>query len=207
MADRYQATCKSSVLKAQKVYYVQKCKSKDKRYDWDFGAYLKKGLCGRKKGLSQLNGQSGGFCWATAKLSPAPVQGCGLATTMMEMCFNDEDIGSIDPTEDYNFKMKGLEKWQEMALLNCEHIIYTTCNPKPPTPFIGCAAYMTAAINTGHSMMFTFPTEQGEMDVLNVADEAKPQLKADAYTFGKNHGFGWYFCRCKPERITECENM
>ena len=207
MADRYQATCANRHLKAKKHYFVQKRRSKEPNSDWVFRAYLKKGLFKRKKRLSQLNAENGGLCWATPKLSPAPVQGCGLATAMMELCFDDEDIGSIDPTEDYYFKMKGLEKWQKMALLNCEHIVYTSCNPAPPTPVVGCSAYMTAAINTGHHMMFTFPTKQGEMNVLNVETEAKPLLKEDADNFRETNGYGWFFCRCKPDRKSECENM
>ena len=207
MADRYQATCASQDLKKKKHYYVEKCKSSDPRYDIDFGAYMKKGFCGRKKGLSVLRAERGGFCWATPDLSPAPVQGCGIATAMMELCFEDEEVGSIDPTVDYYFKMKGLEKWQQLALLNCENIIYTTCNPAPPTPKVGCAAYMSAAINTEHTMMFTFPTENAEMSVLNVENEAKPKFKEDQDAFEKMHGNYWYFCRCKKERKTECENM
>lgn len=207
MADRYQATCASKDLKSIKHYYVEKCKLEDSRFDWEFQAHLKKGLCRRKKGLSLLKGQSGGYCWATPELSPPPVQGCGIATAMMELCFKDDDIGSIDPSEDYNFKLNGLEEWQQLALLNCEKIIFTTCRPKSPTPKAGCAAYMSAAINTGFTMMFTFPTQEGEMSVLNIETEAKPQLKEDAETFGKTHGMGWYFCRCNADRKTECENM
>ena len=207
MADRYQATCASQDLKNKKQYFVEKCKSTDSRYDFDFGAYIKKGFCGRKKGLSILRAERGGFCWATPDLSPPPVQGCGLATALMEICFEDKDVGSIDPLEDYNFKLKGLEKWQQMALLNCENIKYTSCNPAPPTPTVGCAAYMSAAINTGHKMMFTFPNENAEMSVLNIENEARPRFKEDADTFEEEHGNFWYFCRCKEDRKTECENM
>ena len=207
MPDRYQATCASKDLKKLKVYYVQKCKTED-GYDWAFRAYLKKGtICGRKKFISELNAKDGGFCRATINLSPKAVQGCGLATKMMELCYSDIGIGSVDPTKDYNFKLKGLEKWRDMAILNCEHIVSTNCNPAEPTPKAGCAAYMTAALNTGHRMMFTFPTGKLGMDVINVESEGKPQLKQDADNFVLTHGNQWYFCRCKNDRIKECEAM
>ena len=207
MPDRYYETCASEELKKAKVYYVQKCKIEHNPFDWAFRAYLKKGICGRKKFLSELNAKDGGYCYATINLSPKPVQGCGLATKMMELCFSDTGVGSLDPAKDYNFKLKGLEKWRDMAILNCEHIVFTTCNPAKPTPTAGCAAYMTAAINTGHTIMFSFPTGKGEMDVMNVADEAKPQLKKDADTFVSNHGNQWSFCRCKDDRVNECNAM
>ena len=210
MQDRYYETCASEELKEQKVYYVQKCKVEHHTYDWVFRAYFKKGICGRKKFLSELNAIDGGLCVATINLSPKAVQGCGLATKMMELCYSDIGIGSLNPAKDYNFKLKGLEKWRDMAILNCEHIVFTNCNPAKPTPIAGCAAYMTAALNTGHRMMFTFPTgkdPKGEMDVINVEDEGKPQLKKNAESFVSDHGNQWYFCRCKDDRISECEAM
>ena len=211
MPDRYQETCVSEELKRKKVYYVQKYKTKNDPggYKWAFRAYLKKGkiIRGRKKFISELNAMDGGICQATANASPPEVQGCGLATKMMELCYSDDDVGSVDPTKDYNFKLRGLEGWKNMAILNCEHIIATSCNPKAPAPKAGCAAYMTAALNTGHRMLFTFPTVTGEMDVINIADEGKPQLKEDADTFLRTHGYQWYFCRCKDDRIQECEAM
>ena len=211
MPDRYQSTCAKEYLKKNKVYYVERIKSKNPKMEWDFNAYVKKGLLGKKKIISVLNGENGGFCWATKDASPPGFRGCGLATKLMEVCFEDDQIGGIDPRKDYNFKLKGLEKWQDMAILNCGHIVYTSCNPAHPTPVAGCAAYMTAAINSGHEMMFTFPTNsptsKGEMNVLNVGREAKPLLREDADQFRSIHGFGWYFCRCKDDRIKECRAM
>ena len=211
MPDRYQKTCASEDLKKNKIYYVERTKSVNPKMDWDFNAYVKKAPFGKKDIFSVLNGESGGFCWATKDLSPPAVQGCGLATAMMGFCFEDDKIGGIDPRKDYNFKLKGLEKWQDMAILNYNHIVYTSCNPAHPTPVAGCAAYMTAALNTGHTMMFTYPTNsptsRGEMNVLNIATEAKPQLKEDADQFRDNNGAAWYFCRCKDDRVKECEAM
>ena len=75
MQDRYYETCASEELKEQKVYYVQKCKVEHHTYDWVFRAYFKKGICGRKKFLSELNAIDGGLCVATINLSPKAVQG------------------------------------------------------------------------------------------------------------------------------------
>lgn len=235
MPDRKLKTCKSAALKKKKQYFVQKCKSSNPNFEWEFKAFLKKGLCNRKTKLSTLHGgrvhhedreHPKGFCWATEELSPAPVQGCGLATAMMELCFNDADIGSIDPKKNSIFKteilrngvlVEYLRKWKEMAILNCEHIVYTSCNPQGGNPVIGCAAYMTAALNTGHKMMFTFPTGlqhptgRGYMDVLNVQYEAKKSLQGNgedgAKRFKDTYGYQWFFCRCKDERKEECMNM
>ncbi len=56
-------------------------------------------------------------------------------------------------------------------------------------------------------MMFTYPNEEQEMDVMNVATYAKQELKNGAKDFIKEHGTSWYFCKCKPGRIEQFKAM
>ena len=81
------------------------------------------------------------------------------------------------------------------------------CYPKGKTPNTACSAYLTAAINTGHTIMFTHPNTEFEMDVLDVVTFAKPKVKNNADAFIKEHGAKWYFCECNPKTIQECKRM
>ena len=42
--------------------------------------------------------------------------------------------------------------------------------------------------------------------VMNV-ENSKPEFKKDPEKWIQNHGDYWYFCKCKPERKTDCEAM
>ena len=206
LKDKYIKTCINEQLTQQKSFIVQKCESERRGYDWDFKASLKLENCKDKKDvLSELNAEKYGHCDLVETLKSS--QGCGLATSLMELCFKDDDVGGVNLEEDKNFKNKVLESRREMAILNCEHIVFLTCAPIQPTPKGSCSAYLTAAINTGHAMMFSYPSLKGQMDIMDVEKTARPQLKMDADAFVQNHGDEWYFCRCKPDRIKECHEM
>ena len=206
LKNKYMQTCLNEQLKLQKSFIVEKCESERSGYDWDFKASLKQQSCKDNKDIiSELNAENNGKCdlVETSKTS----QGCGLATSLMELCFTDDDVGGVNLEEDKNFKRKDLEKRREMAILNCEHIVYLTCAPIFPTPTGSCSAYLTAAINTEHKMMFSYQNLKGAMDIMNVEETAKPELKQHPDAFVQLHGEKWYFCRCKPERIKECLEM
>ena len=101
---------------------------------------------------------------------------------------------------------------RNLAIANCDHIVYLACDPKAPATYAACSAYMTAALNTGHTMMFTYGenTEdgirKGKWNVMAI-DAAKPKLRSNANTFIKEYGRAWFFCKCKSERVKQCEEM
>ena len=86
----------------------------------------------------------------------------------MEFCFTDEDVGTLST--------RAIEEIPYPNKIDsvCEHVIYLVCAPvkkPPPTPTQACSAYLTAAINTEHQIMFTSPrmfTSKAKMDVMNV---------------------------------------
>ena len=90
---------------------------------------------------------------------------------------------------------------------NCVHMVYLACAPEAPTTHSACSAYMTAALNTGNTMMFTHQFETGgKWDALKIAT-AKLMIKSNAGNFIKEHGAEWFFCKCRSDRVKECEKM
>ena len=169
--------------------------------DWKFQAILKKGIC-CKKVLSTLDAGIGGEC-NSVSTDPGSTQ-CGLATALMEFCFTDPDIGEVNPEKDQFFKQDTAKHYRDLAILNCDHIVYLVCAAVPRS---ACSGYLTAAINTGHTMMFTyFHGLEGSWDILKIAT-AKIMLKGNLHNFIQDHGDRWFFCKCKSDRITQCENM
>ena len=205
LKDGSRKTCQNKQLKETGFYIVKKLKSKHSGYDWDFQAVMFEQCVEGSCVLSTLNAIKGGYCDTveTSKTS----EGCGLATQLMEFCFTDKDVGSVNPAKDIILKQKKFSKWRQMATQNCDNIVFLTCAPLKPTPKGACSAYLSAAINTEHSMMFTSENSKGMIDVLNVEHEAKPEFKNSPDGFLLSHGDGWHFCRCKPERLTECTEM
>ena len=152
--------------------------------------------------LSELNGLSG-VC-NHVRTSKTSLQ-CGLATTLMEFCFTDDDIGSLS-----NHMISGIGNIEHSKKIvhHCEHVIYLSCAPeRPETPTVACSAYLTAAVNTDHKIVFTTSKEKGGVDVMNVEKDAKPKFRRNPDMFISSHGENWYFCRCKPETIAECEAL
>ena len=210
LKDRYFATCKNEKLKVEKSFTVKMVSTKKKFIPWKFTAVL-----GNDE-LSVLYADDGGICnlVETNEVS----QGCGLATTLMEFCFTDDKVGGMDvqniqkiPKHIREILQKN-EKRREMAIKNCEHIVYLECAPlKDPSANV-CSGYLTAAINTEHTMMFVQKMNDdtgdmvGIMDVMKVAD-VQPELKKNADVWIKNYGREWFFCQCKTERMAECQQM
>ena len=148
--------------------------------------------------LSELNADSGGYC-NNVRTSDASQQ-CGLATTLMEFCFTDENVGSLSSQTIGN-----IEYPNKIAHL-CEHVIYLVCAPdRPYTPTVACSAYLSAAVNADHKVMFTSVNNKGGMNVMNVEKVAKPEFRRNPDSFISKHGASWYFCRCKSETNERCE--
>ena len=207
LRQQYQTKCQNEELKTKKDFFVEKSESKKKDYDWDFKVFLDKDGCGI---LSELNANTPGRCNKVETFAGS--EGCGLATTLMEICFEDENVGGVDPENDpffvYSFPdfSVGENLWRQMANENREHIVYLQCRPRAPISPVACSAYLTAAINTEHAMMFTFSTMSRPVVVIDVKG-AQSELRENAYKFMRDFGDQWLFCKCKKENMDKCHDM
>ena len=198
-------TCENEQLKTQGKYFIEKFSLKDDAWDYSFKAVLKEW---DKNFLSELKARKGGICndVETQKGS----KHCGLATSLMVSCFKDKDV-----TEGGGVH---LDTWFEhhpqhhqQAKENCAKMVMLECKPKSPTPNDVCVAYLNAALKTGYVMMFSITdVANGErMDVMNVRIARREFKKGPngPNAFITQHGFQWFFCKCKLKRITECRHM
>ena len=201
--DRFRFVCINEKL-VEKGSFTMKKTYDDEAIQaiWKFQAILKKGSCCKEdEVLSTLDAMEGGVCDSIA--TDAGSYRCGLATALMEFCFTDPDIGTYNPEESFYFQKKIAEHYRDLAVLNCGHMVYLICTAKPPS---SCSGYLTAAINTGHTMMFTYGPNLRKWSVLKTTP-AKIMLKGNSDTFIEDYGDTWFFCKCKSDRLTQCENM
>ena len=188
-------TCENDKLKLKKSYKVDRIEKEKSPPEWEFKATLD------EKVLSSLDGEKGGICNVVSTFKGS--RGCGLATTLMEHCFTDENVGSLDIQNNKFFEGEPFKKRRDMATKNCEHTVYLMCSVIAG-PEVSCSGYLTAAINTKHTMMFTKNLDQ--MHVMNVA-KAQPEFKKDATNWLKEYGKDWVFCKCKSDKMDECGKM
>ena len=200
LKPKYINTCGNKDLKDKKEFTVDRIVSKadlgdeDDRFDWDFRAVFD----GIK--MSTLNANNGGKCdLVTTKKS---YMGCGLATTLMEFCFEDEKVGGYNVENDRVMNRDSMKKWREMAKENCKKVIFLKCTADPLS---ACSGYLTAAINTKHTMMFSYAPKVG-FHVMKV-ENSKTEFKKAPKKWTDEYGDIWYFCKCKPERKADCEAM
>ena len=100
------------------------------------------------------------------------------------------------------FTRPNAEEYQELVIDNCDHIVHLTCKPKYPATYRSCSGYLTAALNTKHTMMITYHGENRpykRWDAINVST-AKEMIITNADYFIDVYGNEWFFCKCKPER-------
>ena len=200
LKNRYTGTCLNEKLKAEKSFTVNMVVD-NTGYDWKFTAVLGKDT------LSELYAEVGGICnlVETEKHS----EGCGLATELMEYCFTEDKVRGVNMKNNAGETeiFEKHEKRRKMAIKNCEHIVYLKCSPTPPTTEISCSGYLTAAINTEHTMMFVHDVKDDRiMYVMNVAN-IQPEFKKNADGWIQTYGRDWLFCQCKTERMSECQEM
>ena len=198
LKEKVMGRCKNEKLKAKKSFTVNRVKTEPQSsFNWEFTAVLEDVV------LSKLRAINGGICNHVVTCGHS--EGCGLATTLMEYCFTDDNVGGIDVQNNENFKKEHLKKWRKMAEQKCEHIVYLQCAANPVN---ACSAYFTAAINTEHTLMFSI-TKLGiftadnlqQMGLFNVA-KAQLEFKEDARGWIENNGSSWYFCKCKTKTCT-----
>ena len=63
--------------------------------EWFFDAILKKGILKKGVVISRLYAKEGGECNAIETSQGS--WRCGLATTLLEFCFTDPDVGTLNP--------------------------------------------------------------------------------------------------------------
>jgi len=192
--------CKNKILKAKKSFIVNRVKTGPKsKFNWEFTAVLENLV------LSKLSAKSGGICNLVVTYDHS--KGCGLATTLMEYCFTDDNVGGIDVQNNEDFKKENFKKWRKMAMQKCDHIVYLQCAANPVD---ACSAYFTAAINTEHTLMFSItkpvipdPLQNipERMTLFNVA-KTQPLFKVDPHGWIDTNGSAWYFCKCKTKSCT-----
>ena len=90
-----------------------------------------------------------------------------------------------------------------MATKICKHVVYLACAPSVDSAV--CSGYMTAAINTEHTIMFVQDSKDSlnNMYMMDVA-QAQLEFKQDAAGWKEKHGFMWFFCQCKPDKKDKC---
>jgi len=201
LKEKVMGRCKNEKLKAKKSFTVNRVKKKPQpiwdTFNWEFTAVLENVV------LSTLRAKNGGICNLVRTCGHS--EGCGLATTLMEYCFTDDNVGGIDVQNNEDFKKEHFKKWRNMAMQKCEHIVYLQCSADPVN---ACSAYFTAAINTEHTLMFSItklviadPFIPQQMGLFNVA-KAQLEFKEDARGWIENNGSSWYFCKCKTKTCT-----
>lgn len=161
--------------------------------DWVFLAMLK------NKVMSSLGAKKNGICNDVE--TKKPFRGCGLATILMEYCFTDDKVGGVDIPNDPVFKKPKFSKWRQLATKKCEHMVYLLCLPEEDD--FECSGYLTAAINTKHTIMFVADEAKSKMEVLDVS-ETQPEFKKDAAGWIEKHGRKWFFCHCKADKNGKC---
>ena len=184
------------------AFVVKKVKSENKKYDWNFEAVFEDTV------LARLEAKLGGICNEIESFEGS--RRCGLATSLMKFCFKDPNIGTFDPGA-VNVErnpaivlLQKSEKVRNLAIANCDHMIYLICAPADIMLYTACSGYLTAALTTGHTMMFTI--NYGNWGVTKVST-AKDMLKNSPRGFITRYGDTWLFCKCKPNRVTQCEGL
>jgi hypothetical protein len=192
--------CKNEKLISKKSFTVDRVDVKKKhgpknRFDWEFTAALDTDV------LSTLIAKNGGIC--NMVNTDEDSQGCGLATTLMQFCFTDDNVGGVDIQNNKVFNNEYLKQRREMAIDYCEHTVFLECLAHNVDT---CSAYFTAAINTKHTIMFVQDDTLKHMYVLNV-EKTRAEFKKGAKRWIDNHGDAWFFCQCKTEREAECGEL
>ena len=84
-------------------------------------------------------------------------------------------------------------------------MVFISCQA---SPLVACSGYLTAALDTDHTMMFTnyVDHKDNKWDVLKVTT-AKLMIRSNAKDFINDYGAHWILCKCKTERVKECEAM
>ena len=198
VSEHVRDRCQNKKLMEKGSFDVTKHKSSG-FFDWDFDAILKDtGGVVNDGLLARLRADTGGHC---NRVDTIPGSwGCGLATALMEYCFTDPDVGTvnlgINPFFNNNERSK---MYRAKAEQYCDHIVNLQCAPDAPATEASCSAYLSAALNTDHLWIFTYDPMLNKWSVLKVAN-AKQKLKEDAKGFINDYGNDWYFCLCKDDK-------
>ena len=200
--DRFKETCQNEALIIKGSYTMKKSRIPGKSGQWMFEAIYGT----TNEILSTLKAKEGGNC--NDENTEYGSWYCGLGPLLLEICFDDPDIGTFIPDKsvDSEFGMPIDKPCKHLMEINCQHIAYLECVPYIKNYNDACGGYLTAALNTLHTMMFTKRVGIKELKIIRIAD-AKIKIKNDPDKFVGDFGKEWFFCKCKSDRIKECESM
>ena len=202
-------SCENTDLKKQKHFFVRKSVDAGMLSQIRFDAVLTKNSY---TVLAELMAKSGGVCNTMETFEGS--RRCGLASELMKLCFDDDDVGEVDVgshrfAESYPLLNRPLDLRERIKRF-CEHLVFLSCDPERDegVPAAICSAYLNAAKLTGHQFMITYPTLWKGVNVIPVWLALK-YFKASNNgpdRFLKINGDHWFFCRCKESDMRECNN-
>ena len=144
--------------------------------------------------MGYLNGDPGKCNWVKTM---SGFKRCGLATQLMAICFQDDDVrGGRDEETTDTFALDYNKDQQKWVNDNCAAIIYLQCYPAgKPIPWGACTAYLDGATIAGYNKLFTSkgrtPVRRWSLRV------AKNEFGEDPEAFIHKYGWEWFFCKQK----------
>ena len=213
---KYSINCSNNDLRQQKYFFVRKILTfplddPDFRGQIKFEAAL---AINNAPPLAFLLAREGGVCLYVVTY-PWSLR-CGLATELMKLCFDDEDVGGVDlsSTSFVNEHPTFNNMLRVMASYYCEHIVFVNCNPfeipseiAPPTPTDACYGFLNAAKLTSHLLLYSYPSCYGSFGGILPVITAMSEFKRSPERFVHKYGEYWFFCECKTERLPHCTNI
>ena len=124
--ERVKESCQNKALVAKGAFTMKKSKLPSGPGQWSFEAILTRD---ENEILSTLKAKEGGIC--NDVRTEEGSWRCGLATSLLEICFTDPDIGTFIPSKsegsEFGFPIDA--KYQNLMENNCERIVYLECAP------------------------------------------------------------------------------
>ena len=165
--------------------------------------------------MSHLRGEKGDDGECNDVVTKPNSRRCGLAKYLMWICFQDDEIlgkqkRGVNPLTHKYWKD---ERQKIDADQYCEKITYLDCLPEieeddEVLPNIVCVSYMRGAIKASFNVLFVY-ADDVPFEIFNLEKvEAKFGKKIEnAEEFIEDHGYEWFFCKCKANYMTNCMAM
>ena len=141
-------------------------------------------------------------------------RGCRLGTFLMQACLEDDQVGF--------YNIDKLPERRSSAHVLCKDLKFLQCSPDPNPlgviPWEACSAYLTAAMEAGYELIFVsngknrvaFADEiQGgerKTYLLQIGTFKKMFKSKGADSIIQYFGKYWTLCKCKADKVDECEN-
>ena len=176
--------------------------------------------------MARLNGEKGKNGQCNDVETKPHSRRCGLAKYLMWVCFEDAEIlgtqkRGVDPlnnkkwTKETPYDGETTKKKQQKKDADqfCQKITYVECLPEKDEdekqiPKIVCVSYMRGGIKASFNVLFVY-ADDVPFEIFNLEKvEAKFGKKIEnAEEFIEDHGYEWFFCKCKANYMTNCMAM